>query len=279
MRYLFGFMCVLALGVMGCGESGEAPPDDSPYANKDLWLCRPDIDNDHCDTAEVDCFYVYPSINFSPEPGNTEVLFPHSEESIVIVSVQAAPYRGACRLFAPLYHQMSEFTYLAFYNQVETTEYHQRAYGDVVEAFEYYMRNHNKGRGFILIGHSQGSQMLTKLLEEKFDGDEALRGQLVSALLTGPANRIQVLEGEVTAGSFANIPLCTSATETGCIIAFDANAAGVDTFYQSTNLYPPPSARACVNPASIDGGSGTLGAFVYPRSSTNLGSSFPDEVD
>jgi len=121
MRYLFGFMCVLALGVMGCGESGEAPPDDSPYANKDLWLCRPDIDNDHCDTAEVDCFYVYPSINFSPEPGNTEVLFPHSEESIVIVSVQAAPYRGACRLFAPLYHQMSEFTYLAFYNQVETT--------------------------------------------------------------------------------------------------------------------------------------------------------------
>jgi hypothetical protein len=317
MRYLFGFMCVLALGIMGCGETsgtggsgGDRGPggsggiDDSPYASKDLWLCRPDIENDRCDTAdlstteirpdgtmvtltevapnpdaEVDCFYVYPTVNFDPEPGNTETLVPHPEAEVAILSWQAAQYRGACRLFAPLYHQMSIITYALYFPNYEETEYFQRAYDDVVEAFEYYMRNLNEGRGFVLIGHSQGSHILTKLLEDKFDDDEALREQLVSAVFMGPTNRVQVLEGDVTGGSFSNIPLCTSSSQTGCVIAFDANAGGVDTHPDTAVLYSPPSARACVNPASIDGGSGTLGAFVFPRSSWNMGPYFPDGVD
>ena len=186
MRYLFGFVCVCALGVAGCGES--APPDDSPYASKDLWLCRPDIENDHCDTAdlsmteirpdgtklvldevvpnpdaEVDCFYVYHTVNFSPEPGNTETLIPHPEEVIATVFRDAAHYRGVCRIFAPLYHQMSLATYHAYlFMNYEDTEFFQRAYDDIVDAFEYYMRVHNKGRGIVLIGHSQGSMILTR---------------------------------------------------------------------------------------------------------------------
>jgi hypothetical protein len=229
--------------------------------------------------AEVDCFYLYPTVNTSPEPGNTETLVPHPEEVVQIVSWQAAPFRGVCRMFAPLYHQMSLVTYYAYPFAWEDTEIFQKAYDDVLDAFEYYMRVHNEGRGFILIGHSQGSHMLTKLLEDKFDDDEALRGQLVSAMLTGPTNRVQVLEGERVGGSFANIPLCTSATETACVIAFDSNPAGVPTMYDTAMFYYPPSARACVNPASFDDAPGTLAAFVFPRSSTNLGDSFPDGVD
>lgn len=103
------------------------------------------------------------------------------------------------------------------------------------------MRHDNKGRDFLLLGSSQGSHMLTRLLEDKFDDDEALREQLLSALLQGPTNRMQVLEGAVVSGSLANIPLCTSANETGCVIAFDTNAAGADEqFYNTSVFYPPP---------------------------------------
>ena len=302
MRHLFGFMCVLALGVMGCSESGVTP-DPSPYADKDLWLCRPDIENDHCDTADlsmteirpdgtmvvldevtpnpdaqVDCFYVYHTVNESPEPGNTETLFPHPENVIGAVFRNGAHYRGACRIFAPLYHQMTLITYYEFPWSWEPTEYFQRAYDDVVEAFEYYMRSHNDGRDFVLIGHSQGSHILTKLLEERFDDDEALREQLVSAVLMGPTNRVQVLEDDVVGGSFDNIPLCTSANETGCVIAFDANPAGVETNYDTAMFYYPPSARACVNPALLDGGAGTLAALTYPHRYETL-IPFPDGVD
>lgn len=317
MHFLVGFICALALGLMGCsetagtggsgdagGEGGSGGDEPSVYASKDLWLCRPDIDNDYCDTAdlstteiqpdgsmvvldeiapdpgaEVDCFYVYPTVNHDPEPGNTEALVPPPEEVIAITEWQAAHYRDVCRMFAPLYHQMSLVTYSAYWPTWEDTEIFQKAYDDVVEAFDYYMRVHNKGRGFVLIGHSQGSHMLTNLLEDRFDDDEGLREQLVSAVLMGPTNRVQVLEGEVIGGSFSNIPLCTGADQTGCVIAHDSNAAGVDTFPDTSVLYSPPSARACVNPASIGGGSGTLSAFVFPRSSTNLGAYFPDGVD
>jgi hypothetical protein len=289
MRYLFMFLCVCALGIVACGESGEPLPDPSPYASKDLWLCRPDIENDHCDTAdlsvteirsdgtmvtsevapnpdaEVDCFYVYPTVNLSPEPGNTEPLFPHPESVIEIVTREAAHYRGVCRVFAPLYHQMSLVTYHEFPWSWEPTEYFREAYDDVGKAFEYYMRVHNEGRDFVLLGRSQGSHMLTRLLEDKFDDDEALREQLVSALLLGPTNRMQVLEGELVGGSLANIPLCTSANETGCVVAFDANAAGADEQdYDTSMFYYPPSARACVNPASLRG-TATLAGLTYPR--------------
>jgi hypothetical protein len=327
MRFSFQLMCVLALVAMGCSETtgtggtagdggsggtagvggagGAGGVDPSPYASKDLWLCRPDIENDHCDAAdlstteiqvdgrmvvldevapnpdaEVDCFYVYPTMDSTPEPGNTETLFPHPESVIHAVEVQGARFRGLCRMFAPLYHQMTIGTYYKIPFVWQETEIFQKAYDDVVEAFEYYMRNHNEGRGFVLIGHSQGSHMLTKLLEDRFDNDEALRGQLVSAVLTGPTNRVQVLEAEFVGGSFTNIPLCTSADETGCVIAFDANAAGVETDYATSVLYYPPSARACVNPASFDGGpAATLAAFVYPHASPALGGLFPEEVD
>ena len=304
MRILSTFIFVLALGVMGCSESGGVAPDDSPYADKDLWLCRPDIENDRCDTAdlsmteirsdgtmvtldevasnpdaEVDCFYVYHTVNKSPEPGNTETLVPHPENVIGAVFRNGAHYRGACRMFAPLYHQMSLITYTAHWPVWGDTEFFQRAYDDIVEAFEYYMRVHNQGRGFVLIGHSQGSHMLGKLLQDKFENDEALREQLVSAVLMGHTNVVQVLEGQRVGGSFENISLCGSPTETGCVIAFDAHDPTGDPInYEYAAPISPPNIRACVNPASFDDGAGTLAALMYPRTYESL-IPFPDGVD
>jgi hypothetical protein len=303
MRYLFGFICVLALGVMGCGEGGGGPPDSSPYASKDLWLCRPDIENDRCDTADlsmteirpdgshvtsevarnpdakVDCFYVYDTVNPSSEAGNTEVLVPHPDSVIRAVFRNGAHYRGVCRMFAPLYHQMSNGTYYQFVFSWEPTEYFQRAYDDVVEAFEYYIRNHNDGRDFVLVGNGQGSHIFKRLLQDKVDNDEALRGHLLSAVLLNNGGAVQVPEGERVGGSFVNIPLCTSVTETGCVIAFDAVANGPGSI-PSLQAGPvePPMARVCVNPASFDGSTGTLAALVYPRTHEDL-IPFPSGVD
>jgi hypothetical protein len=317
MRYVFRIGFAFALGfalIAGCSDSegaggdggtgGVGGMDDSPYASKDLWLCRPDIENDRCDTAdlsmteiqpdgtkvvldevapnsdaEVDCFYVYHTVNHDPEPGNTETLVPHPENVIGAVFRNGAHYRGACRVFAPLYHQMSLITYSEFVWRWHETEYFQRGYDDVVDAFEYYMRNHNEGRGLVLIGHSQGSHVLTRLLQEKFDDDEAMRAQLISAVLMGPTAAVQVLEGERVGGSFENIPLCASPTETGCAIAFDAHDPTGD-FIEREYSQPiyPPNIRACVNPASFDDGPGTLAALMYPRTYDSL-IPFPDGVD
>jgi hypothetical protein len=294
MRYLFWVLCLCALAGVACAES-----PDGPYASEDLWLCRPDIDNDRCDQADlsiteirpdgttivsdivenpdatVDCFYVYHTVDWSPEEGNTETLFPHPEEVVKALHRNGALYRGVCRMFAPLYHQMTLGTYREFTFRWQDTEFFQKAYDDVVEAFEYYMRNHNEGRDFVLIGHSQGSHILTKLLQDKLDDDEALRAQLVSALLIGGG--VPMPEGDPTGWSLANIPLCASANETSCVIAFDAIAAGTEPG-SGAILIKPPTQRACVNPASFDEGPGTLAALVYSRGYDHV-IPFPDGVD
>ena len=303
-------MCVFAL-ISGCsndagmtevGGTGGTSTDQSPYADKDLWLCRPDIENDHCDVAdlsmteiqsdgtmvlldevapnpeaEVDCFYVYHTVDYSPEPGNTENLVPPPEEVVATVFRNGAHYRGLCRMFAPLYRQMTFNTYVRYRWAWEDTEFFRKAYGDVVDAFEYYIRAHNNGRGFVLIGHSQGSHILARLLEDRFDEDEALRSQLVSAVFIGPTNFVQVQEGELTGGSFANISLCTRAEETGCVIAFDANPTDIATTPDVSVLATRPASRACVNPATFDQSQGTLAALQYPRRYTSL-IPFPDGV-
>ena len=49
------------------------------------------------------------------------------------------------------------------------------AYGDVLAAWKEYMRRFNKGRGVVLIGHSQGSGMLEELVRQKIDPFPAAR--------------------------------------------------------------------------------------------------------
>ena len=116
------------------------------------------------------------------------------------------------------------------------------------------------------------------MLQEKFDEDEALRAQLVSAVLMGPTGFVEVPEGELVGGTFANVPLCASATETGCVIAFDAAYPEMGAFTGLATSTVPPMTRACVNPATFDSSRGTLAALMYPRIYNSL-IPFPDGVD
>jgi hypothetical protein len=283
----------------GGGTGAVGGIDANPYASKDLWLCRPDIQSDYCDTADLstteihadgtrvevagpqvdpdatfDCFIVHSTGNDIREPGNVDMISRPSSTVVARILGQAAPFRGSCRIFAPAYHTMTIGTYDRLL--WDETEYFQIAYADVADAFEYYMRNHNTGRDIVLIGMSQGSHMLTRLLEEKFDNDEALRGQLISALLTGMTRLMYVPVGELVGGNLKNIPLCSSRNETGCVIAYEPWADLSDTGQKI--IVPPGSEDACVNPASLDNANfeATMASFCYSRGWA--GDAYPDDV-
>ena len=51
-----------------------------------------------------------------------------------------------------------------------------------VDAWNYYLAHYNHGRGVVLIGHSQGSGVLTQLIKNEIDG-KPIQKQLVSAIL------------------------------------------------------------------------------------------------
>jgi hypothetical protein len=245
------------------------PPLD--YAQPAHWLCRPDAD-DACEqvatvtrvnadgTLEkkgasittdqpVDCFYVYPTI--SRDPGGNSDATSGAEETEVIRQ-QLAHFASICRLFAPVYRQVT-LTALRKLRAGETIETNREmAYTDVKAAWLHYLANDNAGRGVVLIGPDQGAGLLTRLIASEFDGKPE-QGRLVSAIL--PGADIEVPQNANAGGSFTSIPLCTSATSTGCVIAWSAFRA--ETPPPADTLFGRAATTgmkvACVNPAALDG--------------------------
>jgi hypothetical protein len=136
----------------------------------------------------------------------------------------------------------------------------------VLDAWNYYLEHDNHGRGVVLIGHSQGSGVLTKLIKDEIDG-KPVQSRLVSALLLG--TNLPVPNGKDVGGAFQHIPLCHAANQTGCVITYSSFRATV----------PPPAnthfgkvtgegmISACTNPAALGGGSGELHAYLRTKGS------------
>ena len=123
-------------------------------------------------------------------------------------------------MFAPMYPQLT----LKAINDPEgiTLQDELEAYEGVLGAWTEYMHRYNRGRGVVLIGHSQGALMLINLIKQEFDSNAAMRKQLVSAILLG--GNVLIPEGKLEGGSFNNVPACTAATDTGCVIAYSSFA-------------------------------------------------------
>ena len=79
------------------------------------------------------------------------------------------------------------------------------------------------GRGFVLLGHSQGAGMITRLIQDEIDDEPLLSGRLVAAYVLGSS--LQVPDGEVVGGDFANVPLCEAEDQTGCVVTYSSYRA------------------------------------------------------
>ncbi len=221
--------------------------------------------------APIDCFYVYPTIS-RDQGANSDFVAADGEERYVTAN-QAAPLGTACRVFAPVYRQVT-LTALAAglagtpVSVPEGDDPREIAYGDVVDAWNHYLDHDNDGRGVILVGHSQGAGILDRLIREEIDPDPTERDLLVSAYLAGTS--VQVPFGHDVGGDFQNVPLCRAADATGCVVTWSS--------FRSTS--PPPedsyfgrpgegTEAACTNPAALAGGA----AQLTPRMPANADAS------
>jgi hypothetical protein len=245
---------VLAVALLAFAAWLSAAP--APASARTVWLCKPwdrpnpcrgGLDTTFYSTSgearaespsnarrpRIDCFYVYPTV--SQEMGPNSDREP-DEQEVAIAEYQAARFSQRCRVFAPMYRQLTLSSIAAPPPDEEFRAAGRRAYRDVRDAFLDYLRNHNRGRGFVLIGHSQGSYMLTELIRRQIDRAPRVRRRLVSALLLG--GNVTVKKGKRAGGSFRNVPTCRRASQTGCVIGF------------STYSEPPPDNTRFGRPGS-----------------------------
>ncbi len=274
-------------------ETKPAPPDSgkNDYGKGESWLCRPGR-QDACAAdqtativeasgklkvekfeanakAAIDCFYVYPTVSLDLT-GNSDMTAGDEERRVVLH--QAARFASQCRVYAPLYRQVTLTALRARMSGKAMQMDMAIGYNDVVDAWRHYLAHDNQGRGVVLIGHSQGSGVLTQLIRNEIDG-KPVHQQMISALLLG--TNLAVPKGKDVGGAFKNIPLCRAANQTGCAIAYATFRAD----------QPPPAnslfgrvagdglAAACTNPAALGGGSGALHAYL-----SNLRSSSSGEI-
>jgi Protein of unknown function (DUF3089) len=138
----------------------------------------------------------------------------------------------------------------------------QKAYSDVLEAWQTYMADFNHGRGVVLIGHDQGAFMLIRLIQEQIDNHPTMRDQLVSAIL--PGSNVAVPRGSTVGGTFQHVPACRSSTQLGCVVSYDSfnetppaddflgRLGGVvDTIFPWSGGNPTTKHELCVNPTAL----------------------------
>lgn len=267
----------------------SVPPQPSDV----VWLCRPGVTPDPCTdpltatsvngggakrtieakpsaTPKIDCFYVYPTVSDEPPPNANLTIQPQEVGAAI---AQVSQFSQVCRVFAPMYPQAT----LSDIGSSPADSEELTAYNGLVQAWNYYINYLNDGRGFVIIGHSQGAEVATNLIQKLIDPNAALRKRLVSAIILG--GNLLVKSGQRTGGFFQHIPTCDRASETGCVIAYS-------TFYQeppSDSRFgraeqgpgaviaqePPPGTPvqvACVNPAELLGQS-TLDSY-FPTTSS-----------
>lgn len=276
---------VLALLLAACAAPGAfaapaAQPAPNDYTDPANWLCRPGradacaadqtatvVNADGSESKEVwsadpnapiDCFYVYPTVSTEPTP-NSDMIPGPGEKGVVVQ--QVARLASKCRIYAPMYRQVTLAALRAYMAGKPVAASRALAYDDVRDAWNEYLAHDNHGRGVVLIGHSQGTRVLIQLVKEEIDG-KPIQKRIVSVILGGTV--LQVPVGKDVGGDFKSIPLCRSTAQVGCVIAFASFRA---------NVPPPPGApfgasggpglmAACVNPAAPGGGSGALEAYL-----------------
>ena len=276
-------LCGCFHAAIGQQTSNATPVDPAPnYADKASWVCRPGAD-DICTTGldavveypdghkvrepfkpaanpPIDCFYVYPTVSLEQRPYADMVATPEVQRT---VHVQAGRLSSRCRVFAPIYRQSTLMHLRQSLGGAGGPE-SEMPQLDVEAAWNYYLQHDNKGRGVVIVGHSQGTIVLQNLMEKLIDGKPA-QSLLVSAFLAGDPS-LAVPPGKAVGGTFAHIPVCSAASQTGCVyvwgtfLAGDASPRQVFGRVRADNLV-----SACVNPAAPSGGTGSLKFFHEKR--------------
>ena len=144
------------------------------------------------------------------------------------------------------------------------------AYRSVLAAWTDYLEHDNDGRPVVFIGHSQGAAMLIRLLQAHVDDNPAVLGKMVSAIILG--GNVSVPAGRDVGGTFAHIPACTTASQTGCVIAYSSFSSPppADSLFgrpgRGVSLQSGQTVRRglevlCVNPASFTSGAAPLDPY------------------
>ena len=166
---------------------------------------------------DADLFIICPTVDLG-RAGNFNMRMDDEamKKSFVgALNMERGIYEDYALLYAPFYRQMTFPLHEGTEDAMQP--YLSIAYGDVRDAFIYYMENENDGRPLILAGFSQGAQLALMLLEEFFDEAE-YSDKLIAAYCIGWRITEEDLE------ECPHLRMAEGESDTGVIVSFNTES-------------------------------------------------------
>jgi hypothetical protein len=214
-KIMLAVLALLLLMPLGSGQDHlQAEPIATDYSNPAHWISVPVVVD-----KKVDVFYLAPTAwqkLDATAPNICEI-----DDPTLLLGATAAFGRQATaftpvgNLYAPYYRQ-------ADLSPVER----EKVIGgiptqDAVAAFDYYLWHFNKGRPFILAGHSQGSNVLSNLLAGYMKQHPEVQARMVAAYVIGYS-----VTGEYLAKN-PHLQFAAGPDDTGVIISYNTESPDV----------------------------------------------------
>ncbi len=276
---MFGAQLMRAALVPSAAFEALPPVKPVTYADSKMWIARPDKPGNpalwtppgYAPAANPGAamFFIHPTSYLERSrwnaPLNDQIA---NDRAALFLRGQASAFNEGAAIWAPRYRQATFGAFLT--TQAEAQKALDLAYGDVVAAFDEFLREVGPDRPIILAGHSQGALHLIRLLHERVAGS-ALAKRIVAAYVVGwPISRSADLP-------LMGFPECRTADQAGCILSWQSFAEPadtslvLDTFDATAGLNGQPrkgTQLICTNPIT-----GTPDAAAL--ASANLGTLIP----
>jgi len=185
------------------------------YSQASAWALNPVGQTARQTPGPVDIFFVHPTTFNGGRDWNGPIDDRGAQRELdrVMLPNYAGPFARVGRVFAPRYRQASLFAYRMALRE-DSRDARAFAYGDVLNAFRYYMAHYNFGRPYMIVGVEQGAELADRLLRQEVDGNPALVGKLAAAYL------IDAVVPAAGYGPTSPVPACARRDQTRCVVAW-----------------------------------------------------------
>ncbi|EHQ36599.1 DUF3089 domain-containing protein [Methanoplanus limicola] len=234
-------------------------PDAPDYESPDSWVSLPEYFSS--DKQAVDVFWIYPTILSDDNTYLMDIKDPKLRDKAEWTIVeQASIFDGQANIYAPYYRQNN-----VKINPVMLTTakpIFDLGQQDLIRAFDYFLKNFNKGeRPIILAAHSQGSVRTVELSKagELLTGDAESLNRLVAAYTIGYSITPDDLEINPL------MRISENADDTGCFIVYNTISDEKDKEKEAPTIIP---GTYVVNPLNWKTDT------TFAPASANLGAAF-----
>jgi hypothetical protein len=212
----------MAVHPPGRFASTPAPPPPD-YSKPESWAARPGVPPPGAWETPwgVDVFFIHPASAFDGKDWNTAIDDPASSTRLLerVLPNHAGPFAKAGAFYAPRYRQASLWSEMNVGGEGDGA--FLLAYKDVLDAFDRYVAQDNRGRGVIIAGVGQGGLYAQKLLTDRFQS-EPMKQRLAAAYIIDAA-----LLADAPGKMFSQ-PVCQTVQDIHCVIAWKTVIAGAD---------------------------------------------------